>query len=260
MRKLYTVIILLLLYNRTLAQDNYEIQVYASPTQARGSTIFELHSNFTFNGEKNVLDKVRPSYHALHETVEITHGVTENFEIGFYIFTNYTNPYGYRYVGSHIRPRVKVPDSWHWPVGVSLSTEVGFQSREYSGDTWSVEIRPIVDKQFDKFYIAFNPTLGIGLKGSDDHTPAFEPNIKTSYSFNKLALGVEYYGSLGQLNQIPPVSQQSHALFAVADLTFDPRWEVNVGPGWGLTKATDGFVFKLLVGRRITWKPARKYT
>jgi hypothetical protein len=254
MQKIFATSILLLLLNIGVAQDNYEIQVYASPTQTKGSTMFELHSNFTFNGEKNIVDKVLPSYHSLHETLEITHGVGENFEIGFYLFTNYTSAYGYKFVGSHIRPRVRVPEKWHWPVGVSLSTEFGFQKSEFSTDTWNIEIRPIIDKQFDNFYISFNPTFGVGLKGSNDHTPSFEPNLKTSYSFNKVALGLEYYGSVGQLDQVPKISQQNHALFAVADLSFDPRWEINVGPGWGLTKATDGFVFKLLVGRRISWK------
>ncbi len=237
------------------SQENYEIQVYASPTMEKGYTIFELHSNFTFNGEKNIIEGVRPSFHSLHETLEITHGISKNFELGFYLFTNYTSPYGYKVIGTHIRPRISVPDKWKWPVGASLSTEFGFQNKNYSSDTWSIEIRPILDKQFKNFYIAFNPTLGIGLKGvNKDHTPNFEPNLKTSYTFNKVALGLEYYGDLGQLGQIPSISQQGHALFIVADLYFDPKWEVNFGPGFGLTNATDGFVFKLLMGRRINWK------
>jgi hypothetical protein len=48
--------------------------------------------------------------------------------------------------------------------------------------------------------------------------------------------------------------EQSHALFAVADLYVDPKWEINFGPGWGLTKATDGLVFKLILGRHVNWK------
>jgi len=248
----------LLFFNIAGAQDNYEIQVYSSPTQTKGSTMFELHSNFTFNGEKNVIDGVRPGNHALHETLEITQGITNNFEIGFYFFTNYTNGYGYRYVGSHIRPRVSVPEKWNWPAGVSLSTEIGFQSSEYSRETWSIEIRPIVDKQIDKVYISFNPTFGIGLKGVSDHTPSFEPNIKTSYSFNRFGLGLEYYGDIGQLDNVPRFSEQNHALFAVADLYINPKWEVNFGPGWGLTKATDAFVFKIIAGRRISWKKTHK--
>lgn len=96
--------------------------------------------------------------------------------------------------------------------------------------------------------------MSIGLKGSNNHTPSFEPNIKTSYTVNKVALGFEYYGSRGQLNKIPAISQQSHALFAVADVNIDPLWKINIGSGWGLTKAADALVFKLLVGRRISWK------
>lgn len=91
------------------AQDNYEIQVYGSQTQPKGSAMFELHSNFTFNGEKAIIDGVRPSNHALHETLEITNGITDNFELGFYLFTNYTSQYGYQIIGSHIRPRIMAP-------------------------------------------------------------------------------------------------------------------------------------------------------
>lgn len=253
-RKL-TAIILFFISLSACSQENYEIQVYASPTMAKGNTIFELHSNFTFDGEKNIKDGVRPFYHSLHETLEITHGITENFELGFYLFTNYTNPYGYRIVGTHIRPRISVPEKWKWPVGVSLSAEFGYQRKEYSADTWNIEVRPIVDKQFNNFYIAFNPTFGISLNGvSNDHTPAFEPNIKTSYTIRKIALGFEYYGDMGPVNDMPKIAEQGHALYLVADLYLDPRWEVNAGPGWGLTNATDRFVFKLLVGRRISWK------
>src|ERR1700748_321245 len=94
------------------AQDNYEIQVYSAPTMDKGMSMFELHSNFTFDGERNIVKGVRPSYHALHETLESTTGITDNFEIGFYLFTNYTSPYGWHVIGSHIRPRIAAPESW----------------------------------------------------------------------------------------------------------------------------------------------------
>ena len=45
--------------------------------------------------------------------------------------------HGVQWVGDHIRPRVRVPDSWDWPVGVSLSTEIGYQRAVYSPDTWT---------------------------------------------------------------------------------------------------------------------------
>jgi len=254
MRKLL-VFIFLLSSQIIFSQDNYEIQVYGAETQPKRSTIFELHSNYTFSGEKNVVDGVRPSHHALHETVEITQGITDNFEIGFYLFTNYTSPYGYQFVGTHIRPRIAAPEKWKLPVGLSLSAEIGYQRAEYSPDTWSLEIRPIIDKDWGKFYISFNPTLGVSLKGVNQNTaPSFEPNVKTSYAFFKNAsLGIEYYGSMGPINGFDKLAQQNHAIFIVYDLLNNKDWELNMGPGFGLTDATDKFVFKILAGRKIVW-------
>ncbi len=237
------------------AQENYEIQVYGSQTMNKGMTMFELHSNYTINGEREINKGVLPSYHALHETIEITHGISENFELGFYLFTNYTSPYGFKVIGTHLRPRIMAPQSWKLPVGLSLSAEFGYQSQQYSADTWSIELRPIIDKTIGKFYFSLNPTLGIQIKGVEKQSaPAFAPNIKASFACSpKISIGGEYYGDLGTINHFERGPEQSHAIFLVADLYVDPRWEINLGPGWGLTNATDALVVKLLVGRRINW-------
>ena len=87
------------------AQDNYEIQVYGSETVEAGKTMVELHSNFTFQGSKTSQDGVLATNHQLHETIEITHGFTDWFETGFYIFTSAQNGQGLDWVGDHIRPR-----------------------------------------------------------------------------------------------------------------------------------------------------------
>jgi hypothetical protein len=237
------------------AQENYEIQVYGSQTQQKNSTIFELHSNYTFDGETETVKGVYPSNHSLHETIEITHGITDIFEMGFYLFMNYTSGHGFRVIGTHIRPRIMAPTKWNLPVGLSLSAEIGYQSASYSEQTWSIELRPIIDKQWQRLYVSFNPTLGIQLAGVEKQSaPTFEPNIKLSYAFFKnISLGAEYYGDLGSVDAFNELSQQSHALFVVFDLLNNAKWELNVGLGFGLTPATDGLVFKILVGRRINW-------
>ena len=238
------------------AQENYEIQVYGAQTQQKNSTIFELHSNYTFDGEREIVKGVRPTYHALHETIEITQGITDNFELGFYLFMNYLPNYGFQVIGTHIRPRIMAPAKWNLPVGLSLSAEVGYQKATYSSETWSIELRPIIDKQWNKLYVSLNPTLGIQLKGVEKQpAPAFAPNIKVGYAFFKnISLGAEYYGNLGSLNAFEKGPQQSNALFGVLDLLNNNKWELNTGGGFGLTPATDGFVFKVLVGRKIKWK------
>jgi hypothetical protein len=52
-------------------------------------------------------------------------------------------------------------------VGISLSTEIGYQRAIFSADTWTWEIRPIVDKKLGRWYSAFNPSLDRAFHGPD---------------------------------------------------------------------------------------------
>jgi hypothetical protein len=209
-----------------LAQDNYEIQVYGSETVAKDATMVELHSNYTPEGLP--LDD-----HALHETVEITHGFSPIFETGFYLFTDVQSGEGWQFVGTHIRPRVRVPEEWHWPVGVSLSGEFGYIRPQFSEDKWTWELRPIVDKQLGRLYVSFNPAF-------ETHW-VFSPALNVKYDVTpKVAAGIEYYGGGG--------TQQ---IFPSVDLNLGPQWEFNAGVGYGLTNETDRWIVKMIIGRRF---------
>jgi hypothetical protein len=235
------------------AQGNYEVQVYGSDTIAPRQTMVELHSNFTFEGSKDVADGVFPTEHALHETIEITQGFTPWFETGFYVFTSYRAGEGWQWVGDHIRPRVRVPEKWHWPAGVSLSLELGYQRHSYSADTWTLEIRPIVDKQVGRWYLAFNPTLDRSFHGPGvSQGLVFSPNFKAGYDITKkVNAGIEYYGSLGPITGFDPLHDQQQQILPAIDLNLSPDWEFNFGVGVGMTGGTDHLLVKLILGRRL---------
>lgn len=237
------------------AQGNYEIQVYGSDTVAPGHTMVELHSNFTVEGSTTTVDGTLPTNHALHETVEITQGITDWFETGFYIFTSVQSDGHWYWVGDHIRPRVRVPESWHWPVGVSLSNEIGYQRPLFSPDTWTWEIRPIVDRQLGRWYLSFNPTLDRTWHGPGVNDGVeFSPNAKVSFNFTKrIAGGLEYYGAYGPVNDFDPLPEQQQQIFPAIDVDFGPQWEFNFGVGFGLTQATDHLIVKCILGRRFDW-------
>jgi len=237
------------------AQGNYEIQVYPGDTVEPGHTMVELHSNFTVEGFKTKQGDVLPDQHQIHETVEITQGWNEWFETGFYIFTSEGPHQGYKWVGDHIRPRIRVPKEWNWPVGVSLSTEVGYQRPIFSADTWTWEIRPIVDKQWKSWYLSFNPDLERSFHGpSIKDGVEFSPDFKVAYSATKkLSLGLEYYGSLGSITGFLPTFVQQHDFFPTIDYDFGPNWEFNLGVGIGATRSTDHLLLKMIVGRRFSF-------
>ena len=244
-----------LIAGKLAAQDNYEIQVYPSETVAPGRTMIELHSNFTFSGTKGTIDGVLPTQHAWHETIEITQGFNHWFETGFYIFTAYSNSFGYQWVGNHIRPRVRAPESWKLPVGLSLSTEVGYQRHAFSENTWTWEIRPIVDKQLGKWYLSFNPSLDRSFHGPGvSQGVSFSPNFKAGYDFSKrLNAGIEYYGSLGPVTGFDPLRDQQQQILPSIDLNLGPNWEFNFGVGIGITQSTDHLLVKLILGRRFSF-------
>jgi hypothetical protein len=237
------------------AQSNYEIQVYGADTVAPRTTMVELHSNFTADGQRKTIEGVAPTHHAEHETIEITQGINAWSEVGFYVFTSERSGEGVQWVGDHIRPRVRVPVTWHWPVGASLSTEVGYQRARFSADTWNWEIRPIVDKQMGRWYLAVNPALertwhGPGVKLGFDFAPA----AKVSYDFTKKVTGgLEYYADYGSLTSIASFHDQQQQFFPAIDLNVSPDWEINFGVGIGPTAATDHWIVKAIVGRRFNW-------
>ncbi len=235
------------------AQGNFEIQVYGSETVAPGQTMIELHSNTALKGTTHPEEGIRPTQYAAHETLEITHGLTPWLELGFYVFTSIQPDTDWEWVGDHIRPRIRVPESWHAPVGLSLSLEAGYQQRAFSTDTWTLEIRPIVDKQLGPWYASFNPVFERSFRGPGV-TRGFEfsPNAKVSYDATKtMTAGLEYYGSLGPVTAFDPLKQQQHLLFPVIDLNLGPRWEFNAGVGFGLTPSTDRLLLKLIIGYRF---------
>lgn len=237
------------------AQDNYEIQVYGSETVKPGTTMVELHSNYTFRGSRKTINGVLPTQDALHETLEITHGFSSTFEMGFYIFTSARHSYGWSFVGTHIRPRWRAPESWKLPVGLSVSAEFGYQRSAFSEDTWTLELRPIIDKQFGRWYFAFNPTFDKSFQGPGHREGfGFSPAAKVSYDLSKkVTVGLEYYGSFGETFNFGNFDGQQHQIFPTVDLNLGEDWEFNAGLGWGLTKSTDGLIFKCIIGRRFAF-------
>jgi len=214
--------------------------------------MFELHSNLTVDGRKMPDGDLWPTEDALHETVEITHGFTPWFETGFYIFTSARSGQGWQWVGDHVRPRVRVPASWGWPVGVSISTEIGYQRPEVSADTWTWEIRPIVDKQLGRWYLAVNPALERSFHGpSASRGFEFAPAATVGYDVTPFVnVAGEYYGSWGSLRALDPIESQQHQAFGVVNLNFGPQWEFNFGVGEGFTRATDHLIVKAILGIR----------
>ena len=249
---LFTLVITVIFSVNLKAQECYEIQVYASEITEKNTGMIELHSNISPKGPNNVSDFSHP----VHETVEFTAGVANNFEIGFYLFNRINNGKS-EYIGSHIRPRITAPESWGLKWGASLSFEAGFVKDPASDKTsWDYEIRPIIDRTIGKNYLSINPTFD-GVFNTSEFS--FSPNIKYTYKLHKLySIGVEYYGVLGKPFSWDKKEIQTHQLYLVTDLELSPDYEINFGIGHGITQSSDQWNIKLILGRRVEFKSKKK--
>jgi hypothetical protein len=238
---------------RAAAQGNYEIQVYGSETVPRGRTMVELHSNYTVDGQLTTGDGTYSTNHAQHETLELTHGFSDWLEIGFYVFTSAHRGEGVQWVGDHIRPRVRVPESWGWPVGVSVSQEIGYQRAEFSPDTWTYELRPIVDRKWGPWYAAFNPALEKSLHGPGASRGfEFSPNATIGRDVTRrVNVAVEYYGAWGPVRGLDAPGDRAQLIFGAVNLDLGPAWEFNVGYGQSVNAVGDRRLLKLILGRLL---------
>jgi len=254
------------------AQDNYEIQVYPSVTIPPKVLLTELHSNYTVEGSTTTINGMLPTQGQEHETIELTQGITNWAEVGFYIFTEEENGTGVQWVGDHIRPRVRAPESWHLPVGLSLSNEIGYARAAYANPTWSWQVMPIIDQTVGKWYWSVNTTMIWDIHSVPpprSYTPlqsqtyyrdvsprgvTFDPAATLTYQPNQYYnFGIEYYGYYGEFGEFVSVHNQQQQFFPVVNLFVSPKWEINIGAGWGATASTDHLIVKGILGHYFNW-------
>ncbi|MBI1766445.1 MAG: transporter [Acidobacteria bacterium] len=232
------------------AQDAFEVQVYEYETVPKGMWNLETHMNFTGRGTKFFEGPVAPTNHQFHLTFELTRGITDNFEMAGYLVLAARPDGGAEYAGWRLRPRVSLPKSWHLPVDVSLSGEVGFPHKVYEENSVTFEFRPILEKKLGRWQLDFNPVLARALRGPGKHDGwEFEPGARVGYGINdKLDLSLEYYGATGPLREPLPRGEQVHQFYPGWDYQFSKNLVWNFGIGVGVTEAGNRLVYKSRIG------------
>ena len=233
------------------AQDPFEIQVYEYATVPKGLWNLETHVNFVARGTKTATGLVYPTERQGHLTFELTRGITEDFELAAYlVFARHSGGDVGELAGYRFRPRVKAPESWKWPVDVSLALELGFPDAHYEENSMTLEVRPIIEKKFGDWQFDLNPVLGRALRGPNSGDGwDFEPNARVAYSLTpKLDLSLEYYGATGDVGHWLPADQQIHQFFPGFDYQFSETMMMNFGFSIPGTKAGDQSVIKFRLG------------
>jgi hypothetical protein len=239
------------------AIDRFEIQVYEAEVNDPGQAALELHLNYTAKGERSpAYPGEIPPHHALRMTLEPAVGVTPWLELGAYLQFLGAPGEGARLAGGKARAKLVAPRREGERLFYGVNVEVGRVIRGVAEEGWANEIRPILGWTDGTWLLDLNPIFGCALTGPDRFRVDLEPAAKVSWNTQRgFAVGLEWYGELGFVDALLPLSRQAHYLLGVLDLAPPAGreggpWELNAALGTGIGKAADQqLLIKVIVGR-----------
>ena len=237
--------ILLACASRSPAQDPFEIHVYEYEPLTRGQHSLEAHLNAIPQGTGQREGTLLPTHGQTHLTAEPTVGLTPNFALGFMFLSAWEPGYSPQFAGWRVLPHVYAPDSWGLPVRLGFVAEISFQKTRYEENARRVELRPIIDKEFEKWQVVFNPVFERATRGpGTQHGWNFEPALLLRRKREGFSPSLEYYGGVESINRRPHAQPQVHQLFADGDWELGPVFHVNFGVGFDVGSRGPGAILK----------------
>ena len=229
------------------AQDPFEIVVYPAATAERGEWELEAHLNYTARGTSSFAGTVAPTRYQTHLALELTRGITSNWEASFYLLGARRPDVGAEYAGWRLRSRVRAPRSWKLPFDLGFSAELEAPRPAYGGASPTLELTPILERRVGAVRLGLNANLekdlGEGEAGGEAEGWEFEPSALVGVAVSpRVLLKLEYRGAWGELTDPLAPSVQVHQLFPGVDIRLG---EVTLGwsVGAGTANAANRLVF-----------------
>jgi hypothetical protein len=228
-------------------QVHDEIQVYNAEIAEVGQWTYQQHLNFAAIGQTQPeFPGGFTSSRSLQSTPEFAYGITDWWEIGFYLPFAVTGSGQLLSDGAKIRSLFVVPGAAKRNFFYGVNFELGYEMPRFSSTPWGLEIRPIVGVRNAEWEFIVNPIVDVsfGSAGETDFAPALRLARNLG---NDRYIGLEYYADFGKIGNFLPLQQQSQQLFAVIDFKVS-KVDVELGAGYGFTTGSDRFVLKAILG------------
>jgi hypothetical protein len=228
-----------------------EIQVYLDEFADTGQFGLDFHTNYVLTAQPGSVTR-----RMLRVTPELSYGINENWEAGFYWLTSAGpaqsggNPVtdGVK-VRAKWRPKAMTPDS---PWYAAVNFEVGQLSRRFYPDTTAGEVKFIGLYKKDAWTLGANLNLDRALRTKSMVGTTSELDTKLAYrlpSFgaSEMQVGIENYSFLGTLRRQLDSPIRTNSTFLVTDFVYK-RWDYNIGLGKATGVSVDRWLVKAIVG------------
>jgi hypothetical protein len=177
-------------------------------------------------------------------SLELEYGLTDRWSAA--IYADLEQPAGrpMKYTRTRAEMRYKLFDRYSRFVNPALYLEYYLPAGGYGSN--ELEGRLILEKDFNDIRVDLNPIVSKALSGDEVTQGAALEGAAGVYYRRHLFLqpGVEYFPRFGPIGAPLRVGQQTHVVFATADVRPAPGWWWQIGLGRGLTSGSDAWTIK----------------
>lgn len=227
-----------------------EIQVYDGGLAPVGVFNLTVHNNYTPDGIKEpAFEGGVTSHHSFNGVPEWAYGVTRWFEAGLYLpLYTHDESLGWKIDGFKLRSLFAVPDADSRRFFYGANFEFSINADHWADKRFTSEVRPIIGWHFDRVDLIVNPIVDTdydGLKNLE-----FVPAERVAFNASpRWAVALEHYADFGHVSDFYEFTNQSHQIFGVVN--YAGPLEVELGLGFGLTEASDGFQIKVILAKDL---------
>lgn len=235
------------------ALNFFELEVYPATTEGKGLNEIESHSTFVANGrtpteeEKSGEDVRR--HHLFRTSLEYNYGLTDKIDVAAYVDTLWASGKEPEYAGCRFRARGALFDKGRFPVDLGWYFEVEVPEPRLDDARLELEFRPILSRDFGRFTIDLDPSFELPtVTKSEPRTFEFNYGAHIVYRLNRfIQPAVEFFGDVGHIRDTDPSGQQEHYVFPMLFGRLGNGVNFQVGPGFGITPASDKVILRARV-------------
>ncbi len=234
--------------------DPFEFQIYPYETGGKGHFDPQLLSSFVGSGFREPgrgtsSDSTFASQYMTRMAAEFEYGLTRKIDFAYYL--NVAIPgsplMAPQYAGSKFRLRGRLFEKDQLPVNLGWYAEIEWWNKQFEDNTVEGEIMLVAQKDIGRWTFIINaPDLDHGLVGADSgkwFSFGYRAEVRYWVS-KKLTLGLQPYGTIGQLQDPHPLPDQQHYIMPVVHMILPGEIPASFGLGFGLTPNSDLVIFK----------------
>ena len=234
---LYTLSLLFFAITGSVYAQDLVYQVYQFETPYQGHVVLKTLNTFisrSANANEH-FGKVIPDKNLYGQAVEAEFGIGDHLEVDAYADFSKPADGKFKFTQSHFSAMYRIGERFDHFVNIALYGEYYFPKSDYSSSQ-EAEFRVILDKDFNDFRLALNPSVSRYTTG--DESKDLNYGLSGGLYYRRLFAvqpGVEFYGKF---------SEHQYVIFPTADIHINPSIVLNVGAGFGLNDESDDMLYK----------------